>query len=93
MPITPQNILAHEWTGLTVSVKDSTDPNIRGISGLVRNETRNTIVIESRGLILRVAKYRATFAATLPTGETLTVDGNQIRYRPEDRVKKALARW
>ncbi len=93
MPITPQNILAHEWTGLRVIVKESTDPSMQGVSGIVTDETRNTIAVESRGRTLKIPKSNTIFATTLPTGETLTIDGNQIRHRPEDRVKKGLAKW
>jgi ribonuclease P protein subunit POP4 len=91
--ITPQNILAHEWIGLKVTIEKSTDPRVRGLSGLVRDETRNTFTIQTRDRILRVTKLDTIFKTTLSHGESLTVNGRALRYRPEDRVKKGLNRW
>jgi RNase P/RNase MRP subunit p29 len=93
MPITPQNILAHEWIGLQVAVQASPDPGLKGLIGIVRDETRNTLLIDARNRLVRVPKAHALFIATLPTGETVAVQGPLLRYRSEDRVKKGLAKW
>lgn len=93
MPITPLNILAHEWIGLQVIVKVSPDPGLSGLMGIVRDETRNTIVIESRNRLVSVPKANTRLVANLPTGETVEVSGPLLRHRPEDRVKKGLAKW
>jgi ribonuclease P protein subunit POP4 len=93
MPITPQNLLAHEWIGLQVSVKASPDPGITGLIGIIRDETRNTLLLEARNRLVSVPKSNAQFVATLSTGETICVDGRLLRHRPEDRVKKGLAKW
>ena len=93
MPITPRNLLAHEWIGLQVSVEVSPDPGVTGLIGIVRDETRNTLLLESRNRLVSVPKSNAQFVATLPTGETISVDGGLLRHRPEDRVKKGLAKW
>ncbi len=93
MPITSQNILAHEWIGLHVTVKSSPDPGLRGLVGIVRDETRNTLLIEARNHLVTVPKLNTQFVATLPTGEAVPVEGPLLEHRPEDRVKKGLARW
>jgi ribonuclease P protein subunit POP4 len=93
MPITPQNILAHEWIGLQVTVKISPDPGLTGLVGTVRDETRNTLLIEARDRLVRVPKADSEFVATLPTKEIVPVYGPLLRHRPEDRVKKGLAKW
>jgi ribonuclease P protein subunit POP4 len=93
MAITPGNVLAHEWIGLKISIGESTDPRVKGLSGLVRDETRNTFTIQTGDRILRITKLDTIFKTTLPTGESLTVNGRELRYRPEDRVKKGLNRW
>lgn len=93
MPIDAQNVLAHEWIGLTVTIRDSTDPSLRGVSGIVRDETRNTFVIDAAGRLLSVLKKDSVFLAKLPTDHTVTVQGGLLRHRPEDRVKKGLAKW
>jgi ribonuclease P protein subunit POP4 len=93
MPITPQNIMAHEWIGLHVTVKSSPDPGLRGLVGIVRDETRNTLLIEARNHLVTVPKLDTQFIATLPTGEAVPVEGPLLKHRPEDRVKKGLAKW
>jgi RNase P/RNase MRP subunit p29 len=93
MAITPHNILAHEWIGLKITVGESTDPRIRGLSGLVRDETRNIFKIQTGDGTLKITKLDTIFKVTLPTGESLTVDGRALRYRPEDRIKKGLSKW
>ena len=91
--ITVQNLLAHEWIGLQVTIKESSDPRLTEVSGSVRNETRNTLTIDNRGRKLRVSKAHSVFAVTLPSGEETTVDGAHMMYRPEDRVKRGLTGW
>lgn len=93
MPISSQNILAHEWIGLEVTIKDSTDPNQKGLAGLVLDETKNTLTLEVRDRKLMIPKAGSTFLAKLPSGQTVTVLGDQLRLRPEDRVKKRLVKW
>jgi ribonuclease P protein subunit POP4 len=93
MPITSQNILAHEWIGLQVIVKASPDPGLSGLVGIVRDETRNTLLIEARNHLVTVPKLNTQFIATLPTGEAVPVEGPLLKHRPEDRVKKGLAKW
>jgi ribonuclease P protein subunit POP4 len=93
MPITPQNILAHEWIGLQVTIQASRDPGLMSLIGIVRDETRNTLLIEARKRLVRVPKAHALFVATLPTGESIPVQGPLLKHRPEDRLKKGLAKW
>jgi len=93
MPITSRNILAHEWIGLEITIKKSPDTKLEGLSGLVRDETRNTLVVETQGRTRRIAKPNTVFIANLPTGETMTVEGSMLKHRPEDRIKKGLSRW
>ena len=93
MTITAQNLLAHEWIGLKITVKETSDPKLKNISGSVRNETRNTLDIESAGHTLRVSKLHNVFAVTLPSGEAIVVEGNMLTRRPEDRIKRGLTRW
>lgn len=91
--ITVQNLLSHEWIGLRITIKGSTDPRVIDVAGSVRNETRNTLTIENQGRKLRVSKTHNVFVVTLPGGEETTVDGARMMYRPEDRVKRGLTGW
>ena len=93
MPITPRNILAHEWIGLSITIKEAADRKLNGLSGIVRDETRNTFQLETKGALLRVVKDKTSFLATLPSMETVLVQGGLLRHRSEDRVKKGLGKW
>ena len=90
--ITSRNITAHEWIGLKVKIAKSTDPSLRGLEGVIRDETMNTFTIEANGKLRQVQKQKTTFRAQLPT-ENVEVDGSLLRFRPEDRVKKGLRKW
>ena len=93
MSITPQNLVRHELIGLKVRVEKSTDPTQRKISGLVIDETYNTLKIEvkKRGKI--IPKANAIFIFTLPNRVKVKVDGKLLVSRPEDRIKKKFAKW
>jgi ribonuclease P protein subunit POP4 len=93
VPVTKQNLLAHEWIGLHVTIDDSRDPSLRRVSGLVRDETKNTLIIETRGSKITVPKMHTALTANLPSGERLRVEGDLLRFRPEDRIKKRLNKW
>jgi RNase P/RNase MRP subunit p29 len=92
MPINADNIRAHELIGLELTIAIANDPTLKGLTGIIRDETRNTLQVEARGRLLRVPKAGTSFSLRLPTGDSLLVVGTQIMYRPEDRVKKGLAR-
>jgi ribonuclease P protein subunit POP4 len=90
--ITSQNITAHEWIGLKVKIAKSTDPNLQGLEGIVRDETMNTFTIETNGKLRQIQKQKTTFRAEL-AAENIDVEGSLLRFRPEDRVKKGLRKW
>ena len=93
MPMTRENVHAHEWIGLQVTIKDSRDPRLKGLTGLIRDETKNTFTIQVQNRMMKIPKSLTTFLATFPEQETVTVDGDLLRHRPEDRVKKGLPKW
>jgi ribonuclease P protein subunit POP4 len=93
MTITDTNLTAHELIGLRVSISTSTDPTKRGLIGTVRNETRNTITIETQNRLLSIAKAGSSFTFQVPTGNMVTIEGSRILLRPEDRIKRGLTHW
>lgn len=88
--ITGKNILRHELIGLGVQVVRSTDPSLAGVSGTVVDETKNSFVLArtTDGKRLRIGKAGCAFSFSLPGGGCAQVDGNNIAFKPEDRVKK-----
>jgi len=81
------NLRKHELIGLQVEVVTATDPSQAHLRGLVVDETRNTIVVEVRGEEKRIPKHGSRFRFEVQGG--MELDGEEIQFRPEDRVKKA----
>lgn len=93
MPITPENIMRHEFIGLHVEVKDSSNQKLVGLEGTVVDETRDMITIETEDGEKDIQKDITEFIFTLPSGEKVAIDGEVINYRPEDRIKKKYDKW
>jgi len=91
--ITPKNLAQHELMGLRVSIADSANPQLVGTSGVVADESRNTITIEREGITKTVAKGENTFIFELPSGEKVMINGELLVGRPEDRIKKRPKNW
>ncbi len=81
------NLRKHELIGLQVHVVQASDPSQRDLSGRVVDETRNMLVVEVGGGEKRIPKQGSRFRFDIQGG--VEVDGDEIRFRPEDRVKKA----
>lgn len=86
--ITPQNIFRHEFIGLSVEVIDSNHKGFIGIKGIVIDETRNTIKIDTGIIEKTIPKQDVEILFTLPDGRKVSIDGKVIVARPEDRIKK-----
>ncbi len=77
-----RNMMKEEFIGIRVRIDECTDPSLRGVEGVVVDETKNMMVIES-GKIRKVPKNIAVFDMN-----GIRIDGRKIRYRPEDRIRK-----
>ena len=75
-----------ELIGERVEIAHHTDPSLCGISGMVVDETRETLVIRSNGSKKVISKRPARFL--FRDGELI---GVKIAYRPQDRIKKVKA--
>ncbi len=81
------NLRKHELIGLQVEVLRATDPGQVQVTGRVVDETRNLLIIETGGAEKRIPKQGSRFRFRIQGG--IEVEGDEIRFRPEDRVKKA----
>ena len=93
MAITPKNLIQHELIGLKAQVLESSNKSQQGIEGLVVDETKNLIAIETPGGIKRIQKKDASFIFVLPGHEKVKVSGNRLLARPEERVKLKVRKW
>jgi ribonuclease P protein subunit POP4 len=80
--------LRDEWLGREAEVLEAPDPTLVGVAGVVVDESLNTLVLRSQdGRTRRVAKAHTVFAVVTDRGR-VTIPGDRIRFRPEDRIKK-----
>jgi len=92
MKIAPENIVRHELTGLATHVVESKDPNLVCRKGIILGESKEMIRLDTKNGIVSVPKKVCVFDITLPNGAVVRVEGNVLRGRPEDRMKKRLTR-
>ncbi len=81
-------IVKDELIGRHVKIKECTDSIFVNISGMVIDETKNTLLIETKDKQKRIAKNTAIFEFEY-NGKKITIKGSRLLYRPEDRTKKA----
>jgi ribonuclease P protein subunit POP4 len=93
------DILRHEFVGLPVEVAWSSNPDAVGLAGHVVDETRNMLMIKTRGTedseggVKALPKKDCHFIFTLPDGEMIRVEGELLVSRPEDRIKRKQKVW
>ncbi len=92
-PISPQNLLRHEFIGLKVRITTATNAQLSGLVGKVVDETRNTLTLFNGTRSRIIPKDVATFNFHLPTGEIVKVEGKRLIGRAEDRVKMRVRHW
>ena len=76
-----------ELIGLSVEILESTCGQYLGIRGKVVDESRNTLTIEQDGAEKTVPKDCCRFRFE-EGSRTHVVSGKDIKFRPEDRIKK-----
>ena len=82
-----RDFMKQEFIGLDVKVIASTHPGYLNVGGKVVSETKNTLTIEIDGRERMIPKPGNEFQFTFQ-GEKIAVKGDEIRHRPEDRIKK-----
>ncbi len=92
MTITPQNILGHELVGLPTHIVESKDPGHVCRGGVILGESKEMIRIDIGGGTISVPKGICVFDMTLPDSSVVRINGELLRGRPEDRMKKRLNR-
>ncbi len=72
----------HELIGEEVIIASSKNESLKGLKGVVRDETRNTLLLETSKGFKRVLKNSADFKV-----KERLVKGEELLARPEERVK------
>lgn len=84
--ITSKNILAHEVIGLRAEIIKSPDLNKAGIKGKVVDETKNLLILETKGGLKKIPKKEVLIKFWLGK-ETKEINGKFLVAKPEDRTK------
>ncbi len=101
-PITPENIHRHELIGLNVEIVRALDKQMIGMKGLIVDETKNMLVIDSlkkhsntdEPHRVRIPKKDCTFRFNIPSGQLVDVEGRLLKLKPENRLKNIIRkRW
>jgi ribonuclease P protein subunit POP4 len=79
--INSENIFYHELIGLELKVINSSNKSLIGLSGIVIDETKKTLKIET-------STKGEKFHIILPDKSKVEIDGKILLNRPEDRIKK-----
>jgi len=77
----------NELIGLKARVVKSSDPTLENLSGVIVDETMNTLGLEAAGKELMLDKKSVTLSIKFP-GEELVISGKSLMQRPEERLKK-----
>ena len=88
----PENLARHELNGLSVQVVGSTERGLVGISGMIVDETRNTILVDTERGTKRIPKSNTSLTFTLPDGQKARVSGSILISQPENRINKKMQR-
>lgn len=86
--ITRKNLLYSTFIGLEVEIVNSSQRHLLGLKGTITDETKNLLIIESKGKEVKVPKVSSTFLFTVEDGDKVEVQGKKIAFRPHERPKK-----
>lgn len=84
--ITADNLYMHEFLGLKMKVSESNDAARKGFTGVVVDETKNTLKIENAGKEFVVPKAGNVFEFMLGN-ELVKLKGKDVAYSPQQRLK------
>jgi len=84
--INAENISLHEFIGLNVEIVKSSNPKIFGMKGLIVDETKNMLVLDTVKGQKLIPKANSTWKFSIKENEVL-VDGSSLTKRPEDRLR------
>ncbi len=85
--ITPENLHAHELTGLHVGIHKSCNSQILGISGTIVRESKNMLYLKTQSGVKMYPKTGSSWEFKLGESKCI-IDGVRIAYRTHERVAK-----
>lgn len=77
-------ITQDELIGKDIEVVNARNPSLKGMKGRITDETKNSFVLKTKKGNKRIMKKDADFHFTK---ENITIKGENLAKRPEDRIK------
>jgi ribonuclease P protein subunit POP4 len=84
-----KSIVLHELIGLDAEVVNCSDRSQIGIKGRITDETKNLLLIKCDDATRKVVKKSCVFRFS-HDGQSFVVDGEEIDFRPYERIEKGL---
>ena len=79
------NMYNQPWIGRSKTITSSTDPTLTGRTGIVVDETRNTVALLEGDQHLVLNKASITFTVD---DNDVVIQGAMVGQRPEDRIHR-----
>jgi len=73
-----------EFIGKKVEVNDSNQESLRGVTGKIVDETKNTFELDDG----RILPKHGNVFKVIDNENEMILNGVKLTYRPEDRIKK-----
>lgn len=81
-----ENLIKHELIGKNVVIGDAKNKAIKGLCGVIINETKELIIIRTIKGIKKIKKGYTKLIIE-ENSRKICIDGNLINKRPEERIK------
>jgi|SRR5208337_4445301 len=87
-----KNIVLNELIGLRARVVRCSDKKQEGLEGIIIDETKNTLLLQTDRGVKKLVKASSTFRfyADGNPEESFLVDGREISFRPHERIEKSM---
>ena len=87
-----KNLVQHELIGLDCEIIESSNPSNIRLKGKLIDERMNIFLLRTKIGDKKIQKKNTKIKFFLGDKE-VTIDGNIIITRPEDRIKKKFKKW
>ena len=81
------DVVKHELIGLSIKVVDSRNKSNIGIEGTIIDETKNTLIIETKGDKRKTLFKNNIVIETIINNKKIQIKGSCLLGRPQDRIK------
>lgn len=79
----------YQLIGLQARTVESRDPALKGLKGVIVDETRNTLSLKVDGKVKMIPKQIVTLCV-ICAGQEHKVEGREVLGRPEERLQRRL---